>query len=155
MRKLRDSSEMQEAMTLLSEIIEATRRMDAAEASKRGQRLESTLAAMCTRAGFKSAVVVDSRGLPLADYHPSIPGESIGALTVVLAEALARVSSILGARSLTAASLDIDLTDKLVLRRFTADDETYFLVVIAAQELDERSELELSIDQIGSIISVR
>lgn len=155
MQKLRDSSELQEAAVLLGEIIEATRRMDAAEASKRGERLERSLADMCARAGFKSAVVVDSRGLPLADHLSSIPIESVGALSAVLGDALLRVSSILGQAPLPLLSIDVDLTDKLVLRRIEANNDNYFLAVVAPQQLDERSDLELSVDQIATIINLR
>jgi predicted regulator of Ras-like GTPase activity (Roadblock/LC7/MglB family) len=120
--------------------------------ARRGERLVGSLRLMCDRAGFRGALVLDSNGLPLAVHEPAFSNESVAALTVVLDGALKRAAQMLGAGDLVHLSIDINYEDKLVFRRFEAGAAPYFLVVVTPQEVDERAEVELSIDQLGHII---
>ena len=119
----------------------------------RGDRLEHVLASMCSRGGLSGAVVADGQGLPLADFQSPVGGDVLAAFTSVLGGALERAGLLLGAQGAENISMDLNYTDKVVLRRFAHDGEPYFIMVICSQDLDERSEVELSIEQITSILT--
>lgn len=119
----------------------------------RGERLEYILSSMCRRGGLSGAVVADGKGLPLADFNSPVAGEILAAFTSVLGSALERAGQLLGESGAELISMDINYTDKVVLRRFTVAAEPYFLMVICSQELDERTELELSIEQLMAALS--
>lgn len=119
----------------------------------RGDKLEFILSSMCRRGGLIGAVVADSKGLPLADFNSPVGGDTLAAFTSVLGEALARAGSLLGETGAELISIDINYTDKVVLRRFGLNGEPYFLLVICPQDLDERTELELSIEQLTAVLS--
>jgi hypothetical protein len=50
-------------------------------------------------------------------------------------------------------SVDINYVDKIVLRTFRFENLPYHLLVICPQAIDERSEVELSIEQIQGVLS--
>ncbi|MCP4349843.1 MAG: hypothetical protein GY795_30550 [Desulfobacterales bacterium] len=118
----------------------------------RGDRLENTLYAMCKRGGFVGSVLVDSGGLPLAVYNSPVEEQTIAAYTMVLGDALEKAGKILEQSDANTISMDINYIDKAVIRRFLIHDLPYFLMVICPQEVDERAEVELSIDKITSIL---
>lgn len=119
----------------------------------RGDKLEFILSSMCQRGGLGGAVVADSQGLPLADFKSPVGGDTLAAFTSVLGGALERAASLLGATNTELISIDISYTDKIVLRRFNVAGAPYFLLAICPQELDERTELELSIEQLTAVLS--
>lgn len=119
----------------------------------RGDRLEFILSSMCRRGDLSGAVVADGKGLPLADYNSPVGGDILAAFTSVLGSALERAATLLGESGAELISMDINYTDKIVLRRFTVAGEPYFLMVICSQSLDERTELELSIEQIITVLT--
>ena len=123
------------------------------ELEYRSDRLEHVIASMCQRSGFIGAVVADDKGLPFAIINPPVSEEALSAFTSVLGEALERAGSILGAHGAEYLSMDINYEDKIVLRRFLIGETTHYLMIICSQEIDERSEIELSIDQITSILT--
>ncbi len=108
---------------------------------------------MCRRAGFNGTVVTDGDGLPLALHNSPIRVDVIGALTTVLGGALERGSRLLGTSGVGTLSLDMGLTDKAILRRFVIDERTYYLLVLCGQEVDPRSEIELSVLRLTSLLS--
>ncbi len=118
----------------------------------RGDRLENTLFAMCKRGGFVGSVLVDSGGLPLAVYNSPVEEQTIAAYTMVLGDALEKAGKILEQSDANTISMDINYIDKAVIRRFLINELPYFLMVICPQEVDERAEVELSIDKITSIL---
>ncbi len=122
------------------------------EGQYRGDRLENTLYAMCKRGGFQGAVIADSDGLPLAVYNSPVADDAIAAFTTVLGDALEKAGHLLEQSDANNISLDINYTDKAVLRRFAINDLPYFMMMICPQDVDERAEVELSIDQIISIL---
>jgi len=119
----------------------------------RGDRLEHVLASLCERGGLSGAVVADGKGLPLADYKSPVGGDALAAFTSVLGGALERAGIILGAEGADLISMDLNYTEKVVLRRFALEGDPYFLMVICSQDLDERTEVELSIEQVTAILS--
>lgn len=119
----------------------------------RGDRLEYILASLCRRGGLIGAVVADGKGLPLAEFNSPVGGENLAAFTSVLGNALERAGDLLGEHGANVISMDINYTDKVVLRSFNVEEELCFLLVICSQALDERAEVELSIEQITAILT--
>jgi predicted regulator of Ras-like GTPase activity (Roadblock/LC7/MglB family) len=119
----------------------------------RGDRLEYILSTMCLRGGLRGAIVADSKGLPLADFNSPVHGDTLAAFTSVLGNALDRAGTLLGESGADLISMDINYTDKIVLRSFRVDGERYFFMVICSQNLDERVEVELSIEQIIAVLT--
>jgi len=119
----------------------------------RGDQLEQVIHNMCKRGHFSGAVVTDDTGLPFAVVNPPVSMEAVSAFTVVLGGALERAGSLLGHHGAEYLSMDINYEEKIILRRFLINDASYFLLAICPQEADERSEIEISIDQIVSILS--
>lgn len=190
MKKLKGSSEIQEAAKIFGELIaqsavvapaadarkkpDRVRRMPSvpsapsrrqppltdtavivpadSEQMYRGDRLENTLFAMCKRGGFLGSVLVDSGGLPLAVYNSPVEEQTIAAFTMVLGDALEKAGKVLEQSDANTISMDINYIDKAVIRRFLINDLPYFLMTICPQEVDERAEVELSIDKITSIL---
>ncbi|PLX99195.1 MAG: hypothetical protein C0622_10800 [Desulfuromonas sp.] len=119
----------------------------------RGDRLHRVIEDMCQRSGFLGAVIADNHGLPLAVVNPPVNEDALSAFTTVLGEALHRAGTLLGQHGAEYLAIDINYEDKIVLRRFFINDAVNYLMVICPQEVDERSEIELSIDQISSILT--
>lgn len=124
----------------------------AGEGMYRGDKLANALYAMCTRGGFSGALIVDDNGLPLAVHNSPVPEEAIGAFAMVLGASLTKAGRLLGQHEADNVSIDINYTDKIVLRRFMIGETPGYLLVICPQEVDERGEVELSIDQIVQIL---
>jgi hypothetical protein len=114
-------------------------------AGTRQERLDALLSTACTRGGFASMALCDEAGLPLAVVHSPIDEDRLAGLTAVLGEALSRVARLWAGPRPEALSLDIDWSDKLVFRAFTADDRGYALLAVCPQAVDERGELELTV----------
>ncbi len=121
--------------------------------SYRGEMLERVLEVMCRRSGFKGAVIADNTGLPLAVYNSPVSTEALAAFTSVLGDALIRASSLLCLKEANNISIDINYEDKIVLMQFKIQGANNFMMVICGQEIDVRSEMEVSIDQVISILS--
>lgn len=126
--------------------------VDLAGLHYRGDRLQHVIGDMCQRSGFIGAVIADSDGLPLAVVNPPVSEDALAAFTTVLGEALNRAGTLLGQHGAEYLSIDINYEEKIVLRRFMVHEVITYLLVICPQEVDERSEIELSIDQISSIL---
>lgn len=176
MKTSKDFSEIQEAAQLLSAILReeaetpaeksapapevkpeaapppAARPIAAEKGAFRGDQLENAIELMCRRGNFSGAVVADENGLPLAVFNSPVGTDAIAAFTSVLGAALEKASRLLEQHGADNISMDINYADKVVLRRFTVSELTYFLMVICPQNVDERSEIELSIEQIVSIL---
>ncbi len=119
----------------------------------RGDLLENTVVAMCKRGGFSGAVVADADGLSLAIYNSPVEEDALAAFTVVLGDALEKAGKVLNQQDASYISMDINYTEKVVLRRFLLDDQSpFYMMVICRQEIDEKDEVELSIDQIRTIL---
>lgn len=119
----------------------------------RGEQLEHALATMCRRGGLTGAVVADRRGFALAVHNSPVDDDAIAAFTTVLGEALEKAAILLGEHGAENIAMDINDTDKVVLRRFTIDGQSYFIMVLSPQQIDERSAVEISIEQITRILT--
>lgn len=169
----KDFSEIQEAAKLLSSLLKPGHNTDGgigteyarseklqeeerikAEATGfRGDRIEKTLQVMCKRGDFTGAVIADFSGLPIAAYNSPVGTNALAAFTSVLGTALEKAAHLLDQHEADNISMDINYIDKIVLRRFNIEGLQYYLMVICPQNVDERSEIELSIEQIISILS--
>ena len=171
----KDFSEIQEAAKLLSNLLQSERRagtpaslkvahdlsqktpvleqVKAASEGFRGDRIDRTLEVMCKRGGLTGAVIADSNGLALAVYNSPVATNAIAAFTSVLGSALEKAGHLLNQSGADNISMDINYSDKVVLRRFNVQGLQYYLMVICPQNIDEREEIELSIEQIIAILS--
>ena len=126
--------------------------LQAGTSSSRADQLTTLLADMAARAGFDQVVLSDDTGLPLAAYG-SEGGETVlSALAAVLGDALSRVGNYLETEKGESITVDVGYADKLVLRRFDFAAGTFYVIVLCGQDIDERSELELSVDSIRQIL---
>jgi len=121
----------------------------------RGDQLESILYGMCKRGGFSCAVVADRQGLTLGVYNSPVDMEILAAFTTVLGEAISKAGRFLDQHEANNISLDINYADKAVVRQFTLAENPYFIMIICPQNVDERSEVELSLDQIVTLLQKR
>lgn len=118
----------------------------------RGDKLENVLYGMCRRGGFQGAVVADEQGLALAIYNSPVEGDVLAAFTTVLGEAIEKAGRFLEQYDANNISLDINFVDKAVVRKFSVGNNSFYILVICEQEIDERSEIELSIEQVIAIL---
>ena len=121
----------------------------------RSERLQQALAGLCRRGGFSGAVLADESGLPLAEHQSPVGAELVAAFTTVLTFAAEKAGSLLSQHQANHMTLDINYTDKAVLRRFEVRGAPYCLVAICPQTADARGEIEVSIDTLAGILGGR
>lgn len=191
MKILRDSSEIQEALSLLDGLSKSgsvlrTAKAPAAKKSPRrprrnpkatapaaaedaaasetdlgsveqlpfrDDRIQHLLGAMCRRAGFTGAVLADREGLPLAAYHSPASIEAASACSSVLGEAMARAASLLEQSHVNHISMTVSETEKICLHTFAVNGLPCHLLILAAQEIDEREEMLQCVRQLTQLIS--
>ena len=166
MRKLWDSSEIQEAAELFNDLAKpyfiaeqaaplggiTGTGQQVSQMVYRGDLLEDALVSMCSRGEFSGSVLADNNGLPLAIHNSPVDEDILAAFTSVLGKALAETGRLLNQPNANNISMDINYVDKLVLRKFHVEDKPYFLMIISPQQVDERAELELSVNLISNIL---
>lgn len=123
------------------------------EGEFREERLENSLIAMCRRGGFDGAVLADDSGLPLAVHNSPVGNEQIAAFTAILGDALSKAGRYLQEHGADYISMDVNYEDKVVVRSFDALRQKMYLMVLCKQEMDERAEVEMSLQQISSILT--
>lgn len=121
---------------------------DSVENYENEDTLEKVLSGMCKRGGFKGAVIADRDGLPIAVYNSPVNEEILAAYSTILGESLEKAATFLNQPDANNISLDINIVDKIVLRKFNINKNTYYIMVILAQNIDERAEVEILISQI-------
>jgi hypothetical protein len=82
-----------------------------------------------------------------------VPTESLAAFASVLGEALQKAGRFLGRSGADYISMDVDYENKVALKSFRLDGRPFSLMVLCRQAVDERSELEVSIEQLVSLLS--
>ncbi len=125
---------------------------DEQDDSEGGSNLEKALKGMCKRGGFHGAVIADLDGLPIAVYNSPVDDEILAAYSTILGESLEKAASFLNQPDANNISLDINMLDKIVLRKFSLKNLPYYIMVIAQQNVDERAEVELLISQISELL---
>ncbi len=116
-------------------------------------RLQQELELICRRSGFSGAVVTDDLGLPFAAVNPPVSTEDLSAFCSVLGQALDKAGAVIGHSGAEFLCLDIDYEQKVVLRRFAVGKESCLLMVTCQQDVDERSEIEISIARLSETLS--
>lgn len=170
MSKLWDSSEIKEAAALFNDILGRPKKAPGQTKSPapepgapadnkgadgpvyRADRLEGALVSMCQRGEFSGSVLADNNGLPLAVYNSPVEGNVMAAFTSVLGQSLAETGRLLNEPNANNISMDINYIDKIVLRKFFLENKPFFLMIICPQHVDERAEVELSINQVSAIL---
>ncbi len=114
--------------------------------------LEKTLEAMCRRGGMSGAVLADRMGFALAVHNSPVASEALAAFTSVLGYALDQAGTLLGETNAESIAIDINYTDKAVLRRFNVADNALFMMVLCPQSVDERSEVEVTVEELSQIL---
>ena len=114
--------------------------------------LEQALERMCRRGGFQGSVLADNSGLLLATYNSPVEGDIMAAFTSIMGESMAQAATLLRQPNANNISMDINYLDKIILRKFSIEDVSYFLLIISPQQVDERAEVELSITQVSDIL---
>ncbi len=117
-----------------------------------GNVLERSLSGMCKRGGFHGAVIADLDGLPIAVFNSPVNEDILAAYSTILGESLEKAASLLNQPDANNLSLDINILDKIVLRKFTPDKTSYYLMVISPQNIDERAEVEIAISQVSRLL---
>ncbi len=110
---------------------------------------------MCRRGRFSGSIITDGAGLLLADHNCPVEPEVVAACGSVLGEAMKQAGELLRQTGANNISLDINYVDKVSLHRFEVGGLPCFLMVICPQQVDERSEIEVSIEQIRAILLER
>lgn len=119
----------------------------------REAQLERVLGGMCERGGFQWAVIADASGLPLAGYESPLGGERVAVAASVLGDALARVAGLLGQGRASSISLDVDDSDKVVVRQFRVGAAAFNLLVLCPRDVDQRSHLEVALSQVTTVLT--
>lgn len=119
----------------------------------RADRIRQLLANLCKRGGFSAAMLADRSGLALAEFNSPFELDSLAAFASVAGEALEQAGKLLGKRDANNLSLDINYVEKIVVRRFLLAQQPAFLLLVCPQSIDERSEVELSIDLIVAVLA--
>lgn len=119
----------------------------------RAERVRQLLADMCKRGGFSGAVLADRSGLALAEFNSPFDIDALAAFASVVGGILDQADRLLGKRDANNLALDINYVEKIVVRKFTLVHQPAFLLLVCPQSIDERSEVELSIDLIASVLS--
>lgn len=123
------------------------------ESGHKEERLENALQILCQRGGFSSAIIADDQGLALADYNSPVNTEVLAAFATVLGSAIAQASHFLDQHEANNISMDINYADKAVVRKFTVRAQSFYLFIICPQDVDERNEVELSMETIMNLLN--
>jgi hypothetical protein len=118
----------------------------------REDALATLLQTLCQRGGFSCAIIADDSGLALAEHNPPLDTDIMAAFATVLGGAIAQASHFLDQHEANNISMDINYADKAVVRKFTLRDQPFYLFIICPQDVDERNEIELSMDNIIGIL---
>ncbi len=118
----------------------------------REDALEAALEILCQRGGFSCAIIADDDGLALAEHNPPLNTDVMAAFATVLGGAIAQASHFLDQHEANNISMDINYIDKAVVRKFEARAIPFYLFIICPQDIDERNEIELSLDKIVGIL---
>ena len=114
---------------------------------------EDILGSLCSKGNSYGAVVADKMGLPLASYHSPLSVDALAAYTTVLGDSIDKAYVILDQPNANNISLEINDTDKFVMRKFKVLDSIYYLLVVCPQVSDVLGEMEIAVSRIVSGLS--
>ncbi len=119
----------------------------------RAERVRQLLADMCKRGGFSGALLADRSGLALAEFNSPLDVDALAAFASVIGGVLEQAEKLLGKRDANNLALDINYVEKIVVRKFALAQQPAFLLLVCPQSIDERREVELSIDLIAAVLA--
>ena len=117
-----------------------------------GEEMSDILREMCRRGEFSGAVVADDAGLPVADFNCQMDPGAVAACGSVLADTMQKAGRLLNQQETNNISMDIGYVDKITMRRFEIGETPYFLMVICPRTVDERKEIQVSINRIMGVL---
>lgn len=88
---------------------------------------------LCEKSDYQSAIIADEMGYPIAEYRCPIDPETLAAFTSVLGDCINKAERLMKFEDANNISLEINESDKIALRRFTALNKTYYILVICSQ----------------------
>ncbi len=117
-----------------------------------GDKLEKLLENLCLQSGFSSAVVADGKGLPISGFNTPVDIDILAAFSSVLGDIIDKVPYFLTQYEAGNISIDINYVDKAVVQKFLIEEESFYLLIICSQDIDERAYIELFSDQITKVL---
>ncbi len=117
-----------------------------------GDQLEKLLENLCLQSGFSSAVVADGKGLPVSGFNTPVDIDVLAAFSSVLGDVIDKVPFFLTQYEAGNISIDINYVDKAVVQKFLIEEESFYLLIICSQDIDERAYIELFSDQISRVL---
>ncbi len=117
-----------------------------------GDKLEKLLENLCLQSGFSSAVIADGKGLPIGGFNTPVSIDILAAFSSVLGDVIDKVPYFLTQYEAGNISIDINYIDKAVVQKFLIEEESFYLLIICSQDMDERAYIELFSDQITKIL---
>lgn len=115
--------------------------------------ISDILLSMCRRGGFSGALVADAMGLSLGDFNCPVEPEAAAACSSVLGDAMERAGRLLGQSKADSISMGVNCVDKVALHRFELAGSPCYLMVVCPRHIDERSEVEVSIERLIEVLS--
>ena len=159
MKTLWDSSEIKEAAELFNDVLVTPESLPVPEDPgiiesqrsgpvSRGDRLEDTLAEMCARGQFHSALLADKSGLPIAAYNCPVDTDLYAAFTPDLGIPLKKTGQLFSEPGVNFISIDLNVSDKLMFLEFLIDEYSYFLAITCPKTVDDRDEIDRGVSGI-------
>ncbi len=120
----------------------------------RDNKLEDILSDMCRRSGMIGALLADINGLPVAAYRSPVENEVFAAFASVLGETMDKVGYFLDQHDANYIAVDINYADKAVVKKFLIDDAIFYLIVIVPKHINERGEMDYTIERLNNVLSL-
>ncbi len=125
---------------------------DLEDAAFTGDKLEKLLENLCRQSGFQCAVVADKKGLPIGGVNTPVAIDVLAAFSSVLGDVIDKVPLFLEQYESGNISIDINYIDKAVVQKFLLEEESFYLLIICSQDIDERAYIELFSEQIIKVL---
>ena len=114
---------------------------------------EGLLSSICCQAGFNALVLADAMGFPISGHNSPTYVDEMAAFAPVLGDSLEKARAILGLDQAESIVLEASGGERLALRMFKMQEETYYLLARCQPGLDAESELELAVEKIKAVLS--
>jgi chromosome partitioning protein len=114
--------------------------------------LGGILEKMCSAGGFYGAIIADSMGFPLADFSSPLAVDTLAAFSSVLGDSLVKAGSMLEQEGANNISMDMNDTDKIVLRSFVVHDSLFYLLAVCPQEVNAPGEMQAAVTAIVDVL---
>ncbi len=120
----------------------------------RDNKLEDILGDMCRQGGMIGSLLADINGLPIASYRSPVDNEVFAAFASVLGETMDKAGYFLDQHDANYISVDINYADKAVVKKFIIDDAIFYLIIITPKHINERGQVEYTIEKLKNVLSL-